>query len=230
MKKLFLSTLLFTAASPLFAETQVQKPQTQQLSLELYKAKDFSQLLGMPGFSDKMLNQHFTLYQGYVKNTNLLLGILQQYASEGADRTPQYGELKRRLGWEFDGMRLHEYYFGNLGGKGSQLDSKTSLSKQIVKDFGSFDAWKKDFIASGMIRGIGWVILYYDPFSNRLINTWIGEHDIGHLASSAPILIMDVWEHAYMPDYGINREDYIKAFFENIDWKVVESRYTPKNS
>lgn len=230
MKKLFLSTLLLTATSTLVAETQVQKPQTQQPSLDLYKAKDFSQLLGMPGFSDKMLNQHFTLYQGYVKNTNLLLGILQQYASEGADRTPQYGELKRRLGWEFDGMRLHEYYFSNLGGKGSQIDSKSPLSKQIAKDFGSFDAWKKDFIASGMIRGIGWVILYFDPFSNRLINIWIGEHDIGHLASSTPILIMDVWEHAYMPDYGINREDYIKAFFENIDWKVVESRYTPKNS
>lgn len=198
-----------------------QNPQNGQS----FKAKDFSSLIGMPGFSKEALELHFKLYQGYVTNTNLILDLLSQYAADGKDRTPPYAELKRRLMWEYDGMRLHEDYFNNLGGKGSALDSSDPLVKRIEKDFGSFEKWKKDFIATGAMRGIGWAVLYLDPISGRLVNAWINEHDKGHLAGGDPILIMDVFEHAYLPDYGLDRMKYIEAFFNNVNWFVVSSRY-----
>lgn len=218
--------ILLTASVMASATLLAAPPSTPSVfAQQSYQAKDFSHLLGMPGFSDTALNNHFKLYQGYVTNTNLLVSTLKQLTADGKQRTPQFQELKRRFGWEFDGMRLHELYFQNLGGKGTELDSKASLAQQIIKDFGSFEAWKKDFVETGMLRGIGWSVLYLDPIEGRLINTWIGEHDIGHLAGGTPILIMDVWEHAFMPDYGLDRSAYINAFFNNINWDVVSRRY-----
>ncbi len=188
-----------------------------------YTAKDYSKLIGLPGFSETLLKNHFTLYQGYVTNTNKVLDTLAQMLKDGKTATPEFAELKRRLGWEFNGMRLHEYYFENLGGK-EVLDLGGKLGKKIVEDFGSYEAWEKDFKAVGTMRGIGWVVLYQDNVSGKLINFWINEHDAGHPAGSSPILIMDVFEHAYMIDYGLKRADYIEAFFKNIDWKAAEAR------
>ncbi len=188
-----------------------------------YQAKDFSSLLGMDGFSDNLLKNHFTLYQGYVTNTNKLLDILSEMAKSGKAQTPEFAELKRRLGFEFNGMRLHEYYFGNLGKK-STLDKKGKLSKKIEEAFGSFENWQADFKATGLMRGIGWVVLYEDTQGQRLINQWINEHEVGHFAGCRVILVMDVFEHAYMLDYGLKRADYIEAFFKNIDWSAVEAR------
>ena len=190
---------------------------------QAYAAQDFSQLKGMPGFSDQALDLHFTLYQGYVKNTNLLAEELKKLAEQNQTKTPAYAELKRRFGWEFDGMRLHELYFGNLGGK-EPLAPDSPLMKKLAANFGSFDQWAADFKATGGMRGIGWVVLYEDPQSGRLFNTWINEHDLGHLAGGRPLLIMDVFEHAYLPDYGLKRGDYIQAFFDNIDWQTVAGR------
>lgn len=191
-----------------------------------YKAKDFSHLLGMAGFKDDLLKTHFILYHGYVKNTNLLLDLLARYRKENKLSEYQYGAIKRRLGWEFDGMRLHELYFGNLGGS-KELDEKDPLYAQITRDFGSYEEWKKDFIATGLIRGIGWSVLYLDPKEGRLMNMWINEHDLGHIAGGTPILIMDVWEHAYMPQFSLDRAAYIDVFFKNIEWEVVASRFKP---
>jgi len=188
-----------------------------------YEAQDFSKLKGMPGFSDKALEIHFTLYQGYVKNANLLLEQLQQMAAQSQMGSPAYAELKRRLGWEFNGMRLHELYFGNLGGD-EALKKDGKLMKRLDENFGSYDNWAADFKATGAMRGIGWVVLYEDPKTNRLINVWINEHDVGHLSGGNPLLIMDVFEHAYLPDYGLKRGEYIQAFFQNINWAAVEAR------
>jgi Fe-Mn family superoxide dismutase len=187
-----------------------------------YNAKDYSALLGIEGFSDTLLNNHFELYKGYVANTNKLLDELSAMLDKDQTATPQYAELKRRLGWEFNGMRLHEYYFENLGP--SELNSGGKLATKINEDFGSFEKWMKDFKATGAMRGIGWVILYEDSNTGKLINFWIDEHDTGHPAGSQPLLVMDVFEHAYMIDYGIKRPGYIEAFFKNINWPVVESR------
>lgn len=188
-----------------------------------YAAKDYSKLIGMEGFSETLLKNHFTLYQGYVTNTNKVLDILDQMLKDGKTATPEFAELKRRLGWEFNGMRLHEYYFENLGGKGG-INKDGKLAKKMAEDFGSYELWEKDFKAVGSMRGIGWATLYQDIQSGRLINFWINEHDVSHPAGCNPILIMDVFEHAFMLDYGLKRADYIEAFFKNIDWKAAEAR------
>lgn len=192
-----------------------------------YQAKDFSHLFGMDGFSKHLLSQHFTLYQGYVKNTNTLNTKLDEMMKSGNDRTPDYAGLKRMYGWEFDGMRLHEYYFENLGGTGL-LDPKSDLHKALVKQFGSYEKWMKDFVATGLIRGIGWAILYEDGHTGKLTNTWVNEHNLGHLAGAIPLLVMDVWEHAYITEYGLDRGKYIDAFFKNINWDVVSDRFNKK--
>ena len=188
-----------------------------------YMAKDYSRLLGMQGFSDTLLKNHFTLYQGYVTNTNKLMDTLNQMLKEGKTATPEFAELKRRFGWEFNGMRLHEYYFENIGGNGG-LDKNSKLSKKMTEDFGSYDNWEKEFKGAGAMRGIGWAVLYQDSSTEKLINFWINEHDVGHPAGCNPILILDVFEHAFMIDYGLKRVDYIEAFFKNIDWKAAEGR------
>lgn len=188
-----------------------------------YVAKDYSKLVGMEGFSETLLKNHFTLYQGYVTNTNKALDALAQMLKDNKAGTPEFAELKRRLGWEFNGMRLHEYYFENLGGKeGINKDGK--LAGKLAEEFGSYELWEKEFRATGTMRGIGWVILYQDITSGRLINFWINEHDVSHPAGCNPLLIMDVFEHAFMVDYGLKKADYIAAFFKNIDWSVVETR------
>ena len=188
-----------------------------------YTPKDYSRLIGMPGFSETLLKNHFTLYQGYVANTNKVLDILGLMAKDDKTGAPEYAELKRRLGWEFNGMRLHELYFENLGGKGP-IDRDGKLALKLAEQYGDLESWEKDFRATGALRGIGWVVLYEDPTKGRLINFWINEHDVSHPAGCAPLLVMDVFEHAYMIDYGLKRADYIGAFFKNIDWAVVGSR------
>jgi len=187
-----------------------------------YSAKDYSNLIGMKGFSETLLKNHFTLYQGYVTNTNKLMDLLAAMLKEGKVGTPEYSELKRRMGFEFNGMRLHEYYFDNLGGK-TPLN-KSGLAQKVAAVFGSYDAWERDFKATGAMRGIGWAILYQDSVTDGLFNQWINEHEVGHFAGCTPILVMDVFEHAFITDYGLKRADYIEAFCKNINWKVVESR------
>jgi len=141
--------------------------------------------------------------------------------------TYSYGALKRRFGWEFDGMRLHEYYFENLGGK-TPLSKDSTLFAALTDQFGSLDKWKSDFVATAMMRGIGWVILYRDPQTGRLMNVWIAEHDLGHLAGGDLILVLDVWEHAYLTQFGLDRATYIETFFKNIDWSTVQQRFQPQ--
>lgn len=190
-----------------------------------YEAKNFDYLLGIEGLSDGILNNHFALYGGYVANTNKLAETLEKMRKEEKTASPEYAELKRRFGWEFDGMRLHEYYFGNLTKEKAEFGDDSVLGVQIEKDFGSPENWRKDFLATGAMRGIGWVVLYFDFAAQKLFNVWISEHDGGHLAGAFPILVMDVFEHAYMPDYGTKKADYIAAFVKIIDWKVVSDRY-----
>jgi len=188
-----------------------------------YTAKDYKSLLGMKGFSDTLLNNHFTLYQGYVTNTSKLLDTLAAMLKDGKVGTPEYAEMKRRLGWEFNGMRLHEYYFENLGGKAA-LNKSGKLGKKLAEEFGSYENWEKDFRGTGTMRGIGWTILYQDNLTGKLMNQWINEHDAGHPAGCIPILVLDVFEHAFMIDYGLKRADYIESFFSNINWVAAEAR------
>ncbi len=188
-----------------------------------YSAKDYNKLIGIPGLSEQLLKNHFTLYQGYVTNTNKELDTLSGMLKDGKVATTEFAEVKRRLGWEFNGMRLHELYFDNLGGK-SPLVKDGKLAKKIAENFGSTENWEKEFRATGAMRGVGWAIMYQDNTNGNLINFWINEHDTGHPSGCSPILVMDVFEHAFITDYGLKRADYIEAFFKNIEWSVVESR------
>lgn len=219
----FLTVLSFGSLVVLSGPFSLTRAQPPIGDKKAFTARDYSRLFGMEGFSETLLKNHFTLYQGYVTNTNRLLETLGQMLKDGKTTAPEYAELKRRLGWEFNGMRLHEYYFENLGGKGGP-DRTGKLFKKISDEFGSYENWEKDFKATGMMRGIGWAILYQDSFTGRLINFWINEHEVGHPAGCHPLLILDVFEHAFMIDYGLKRADYIEAFFKNIDWRAVESR------
>lgn len=185
----------------------------------MYQAKEFNHLLGLPGFSDTLLTNHFTLYQGYVKNTNGLLEMLDTKEPG----TVEYSELQRRFGWEWNGMRLHELYFGNMTKETIEM-KEGAFKQKIGKIYGNVENWKKNFVGVGTMRGIGWVVLAYDKEADELFNAWINEHDVGHLAGAVPLLVMDVFEHAFMIDYGLKRADYITAFWNAIDWAVVESR------
>jgi Fe-Mn family superoxide dismutase len=180
---------------------------------------------GLDGISDEQIAQHWALYEGYVKNVNMLdekIDLLSWKGEFGAE----FAELKRRQGFEYNGMVLHEYYFGILKSNQPPLKQASELSRQLEKSFGSFDGWKKQFAAMGHMRGTGWVILYHDPRRGILTNVWITSHEEGHPAGFSPILVMDVWEHAYMVDWGADgRPDYIGKFLLNVDWAKVEAAF-----
>lgn len=193
--------------------------------MEVYTKKDFSFLIGTPGFSDQLLTNHFTLYEGYVTNTNKLIELLETKEIG----TPEYSELQRRFGWEWNGMRLHELYFENMQ---SEVAKKPEgkIKEKIEKIYGSIEDWQKGFEGIGTMRGIGWVVLFYDEASGELFTTWIDEHNTGLLAGCKVLLVMDVFEHAFMIDYGLKRIDYIKNFFAHTNWEVVEKRFNQCNT
>ncbi len=191
----------------------------------MYTAKKYDHLLGTPGFSDALLKNHFTLYEGYVKNTNSALEKLELLAKDDKRGVQEYMEIKRRFGWEWNGMRLHELYFGNMTNGGVVHDTESPLMKKIISVWGNFDAWAKGFKSTGAMRGIGWTILARDNDTGDLFNVWVNEHDVGFLAGATPLLVMDVFEHAFMLDYGLKRVDYIESFWTAIDWSAVSARY-----
>jgi Fe-Mn family superoxide dismutase len=183
-------------------------------------------LSGLHGISDRTLEVHFGLYEGYVKNTNLLneqiAGMIAEGKAAGAD--PHFAELTRRLGFEYNGMVLHEYYFDNMTSTAGGAPGGP-VSDALAQSFGDFETWKKDFAAVGGMRGVGWAIAYQDPRSGRISNHWITLHEDGNVAGFKPVLVMDVWEHAFLLDYKPSeRAKYIESFFANVDWAVVASR------
>jgi len=198
-------------------------------SLGSYKAREFN-LSGLNGISDETLDVHFKLYEGYVKETNKLNEAITKFIQDGnvdQEEMPAYSELTRRLGFEFNGMVLHEYYFDNLesGGGTGDPSSTAKFVKAAEASFGSYEIWKADFVGIGKMRGVGWAICYQNPSNGRLSNHWITLHETGNVAGFDPVLVMDVWEHAYLLDYKpAERPKYIEAFFSNIDWSTVEKR------
>lgn len=191
----------------------------------IYRAKSFEYLKGLPNFSDQLLQNHLALYRGYVKNTNQLATLLLNKVKLWKTGTMEYAELKRRFGWEFNGMRLHELYFENLTKRSASLKKQSPLYQKLLQDFGQFGAWERGFMGVGGMRGIGWVVLTRDPLTGRLFNIWMDEHDAGFLVGSTPLLVLDVFEHAYLQDFGMNRTAYVQAFMKAINWPVVEQRF-----
>ncbi|NGX34408.1 MAG: Superoxide dismutase [Fe] [Candidatus Anoxychlamydiales bacterium] len=195
----------------------------QYLTVEksnLYMAKNYSYLLTIDDFDKSLMKMHITLYEGYVNNVNLRIDQLDKIDS--SSRLSK--ALKKTFAFEFDGMKLHELYFDNLK-QDIKINRKSKFYKKIEEQFESFDTWINDFKNTGMIRGIGWVILYFDVNEKRFFNAWIDEHQINHLIECVPILVMDVFEHAYLTQFGLNRKKYIDIFFKNINWYEVSKRY-----
>lgn len=198
------------------------------IAQKTYQVKEFN-LSGLNGISDRTLEIHFKLYAGYVKNTNVLTEKLSGLLVDGKldpEQMPTYSELTRRLGFEYNGMVLHEYYFGNLKKNGTGApDAGSNFIKSAEASFGSYDVWKTDFVTIGKMRGVGWAVCYQDPSNGMLSNHWINLHESGNIAGYKPVLVMDVWEHAFLLDYRPeDRPKYIEAFFSNIDWQTAEQR------
>ena len=194
----------------------------------VYAAKNFDQLRGLTGLSDAQITEHLGLYAGYVKQVNSLVQELAEMKAERDQSGKDFSlaEATRRFAYEYDGMVLHELYFSNLkpGGEARPTD-RQGLGRALAESFGSVDQWLQNFQAIGGMRGIGWVILYEDPANGHLVNQWITLHQDGIPARWKPILVMDVWEHAFMRDYKASeRSKYIEAFFKNVDWNAVEHR------
>ncbi|KAB2840006.1 superoxide dismutase [bacterium] len=193
-----------------------------------YRPKTFP-LSGLRGISDKTLETHFKLYEGYVKQSNELNERISELLRRGRvdqDKFPDYSELKRRLGFEYNGMVLHEYYFENLKrDAGGDPKKSSTFHRRAAASFGKYETWKADFLGIGKMRGVGWAICYEDPGSGRLSNHWVTLHETGNIAGFRPILVMDVWEHAYLFDYKpAERKKYLDAFFANIHWDAVDKR------
>ncbi len=172
------------------------------------------------GLSLKMIQEHFKLYLGYVKKSNEVQQKLQTADKSEANGVYSFiGELKRQETFAVNGMKLHEVYFGQLNG-GSTPSGE--IVKMIENDFGSVDAWKEDMIATGL-SARGWGILAYDFRDNRLHNYGSDGHNVGAVWGAIPLIALDVYEHAYFMDYGINRKDYINSFFKNLDWNYINA-------
>ena len=187
-----------------------------------YEARADIRPKNLTGISEDQIAQHWTLYEGYVKNVNLLNEKIAAL-SEKKDFGPEFSELSRRRGFEYDGMLLHERYFGVLKAGQTAPNDSSALTKALKKSFGGSGKWCEEFAAVGKMRGVGWAILYYDPRAEELTNHWISLHESGHPAGFDPILVMDVWEHAYMVDAGAaGRSAYVEAFLANVDWPGVE--------
>jgi len=186
-----------------------------------YKVQDHLKPKALTGISDVQVAQHWKLYEGYVKHANDLLDS----TAKAAPGSATWSELKRRLGFEIDGLVLHEYYFGNLAFS-SKPHSGNDLGVDLGATWGSPGAWREDFAKTGAMRGVGWAILYRDPATGSLFNWWVSSHEQGHPAGFNPLLVLDVFEHAFMVDYGAGeREEYVAAFLDNVNWEVVERRH-----
>lgn len=177
----------------------------------------------LKGISQKAIDEHLKLYQGYVKNLNLIQEIIQN--AEYPDYLRK--EASRRQGFEFGGMRNHEYYFSHFEGGSLKLSPDSLLHKKIMEFAGSFDKFLETFKNFAMTRGVGWAVLGYDKKTNSLIQYWVDEQHMGHLPGVSIIIALDMWEHSFVSDYmPSGKKQYVDDFFENLNWGSCEQNLT----
>ena len=193
-----------------------------------FEAKNF-EIGELKGISKKTIEEHLKLYQGYVKHANLILEHIHELSKDSEKYAYELGEINRRFGFEYNGMRNHEVYFASLSGSATPLSTNSGLHTQIEKDFGSFDAWLSRFKAIALTRGIGWAMLYYDKKQGCLLNAWVDEQHLGQLQDCTLILALDMWEHSFVADHAPSgKKQYIEDFFENLNWSVIENNFEGK--
>jgi len=190
-----------------------------------YPTRTFD-LPDLTGLSKEQITAHLALYEGYVKHTNLIMEKIAKLKDEDAAGNPYLiNELRRRLGFEFDGMRMHEYYFEQLEGGAAPAQSSSSLTTLATEKYGSFEGLVQHVKEVAGTRGIGWTVLYFDPQGNTLHTAWVSDHELGQLSGLPILFAIDMWEHAYMVDYlPKEKMHYVDAFLANLNWSVVEKR------
>jgi Fe-Mn family superoxide dismutase len=183
----------------------------------------------LKGISAKNIEEHLKLYQGYVKNLNGIFASLGELMADPEKNAFMIGELHRRIGFEFNGMRNHEFYFGSLDGGAKPLPADSEFKKAIEKEAGSFDGFLTGFKTLATTRGIGWAVLGWDKETGSFVPAWIDEQHLGQLNGLRWILAIDMWEHAFVYDYPTSeKKKYVEAFLANVNWEVIENNY--KNS
>lgn len=176
--------------------------------------------------SVKTIEEHLKLYAGYVKHANLILEKIAELSTDSDKNAYALAEVQRRFGFEFNGMKNHEYYFEQFEGGAKTFDTSSALTHALGAEFGSFDAWVARFKTIAMTRGIGWAMLYYDKKSKALVHAWVDEQHLGQLVDTQIILALDMWEHSYMLDRApSDKKTYVEAFFANLNSEVVEKRF-----
>jgi Fe-Mn family superoxide dismutase len=184
----------------------------------------------LKGISAKNIEEHLKLYAGYVTHSNSVLAKIEELSKDAETNMPILSGLQKRFGFEYNGMRNHEIYFDSLSGNASALKTDSELQKAITEEWGSYDAWLSLFKAIATTRGVGWAILYFDKKEKRLLNAWIDEQHLGQLQDCTPLLALDMWEHAFVFDFQPSgKKQYIEAFFENLNWQVVENNFNNAN-
>jgi len=200
-----------------------------------YEEKKFN-IPGLEGLSEKQLTVHLGLYAGYVKHVNLIREKIRELEEKDKEGNAYLiAELRRRFSFEFNGMRMHEYYFEGFSADGGSTsgregidepDAAPTLSKAVSEKYGDILKFLEHFKTVGKTRGIGWAVLYWDPRGKTPHTVWVEDHELGTLAGLPIIIAMDMWEHAYMVDYTPSeKQKYIDAFFKNLNWKVAEQRF-----
>lgn len=193
--------------------------------MKKFEEKKFN-IPALKGISAKTIEEHLKLYSGYVKHANLILEKIEEMSKDSEKNAYALGEIQRRFGFEWGGMRNHEFYFAHLEGGAKALDAKSSLKKAIEEEWGSFDGWLARFKAIALTRGIGWAMLYHDKKTGRLINAWIDEQHLGQLIDASPILTLDMWEHSFVADYlPSGKKNYVEDFFANLNWETVQANF-----
>jgi Fe-Mn family superoxide dismutase len=197
----------------------MERRQSRESDQVNYQVRKFD-LARVEGISSQALEDHLGLYKGYVENTNKLLE-----KSIRGNGNPGHEGWEHRLAFEFNGMVLHELFFESLGGPGSKMSASSVLAEAMDVTYGGAKAWRERFLAIAKTRGIGWVMSARDRANNRLLTFWIDEHHLGLPANLQPVVLLDLWEHAYLKDFGVKgREEYAEIVLNNLNWKVLESR------
>src|SRR3989344_210914 len=200
-----------------------------------YTPKTFN-LPVLQGLSEKQIKVHIALYEGYVKHVNLIMEKLGA-VREGKLELDSYivSELRRRFAFDFVARRMHELYSAQLRRsevgaptETSGLDDGSALAAEASAKYGSSENFVKHIREVARSRGIGWVVVYADPQAKTIHTVFVGDHEVGQLAGLPILLALDLWEHAYMVDYvPAEKNNYIDAFFANLNWSVVEKRFDP---
>ena len=193
--------------------------------MHIYTSRKFD-LPTLENLSEKQITAHLGLYEGYVKHVNVLREQIAHLETDTEKNAYAITEVRRRLGFEFNGMRMHEYYFSQFEKGPTEHTASTGLSSTLTEKYGSWEGFLTHFTTVGMSRGIGWSVLYHDPVGDTPHIAWVSDHELGQLGTLPIILAMDMWEHAFMVDFlPSEKKHYVEAFFKNLNWSVPEARF-----